>query len=472
MGELSALNAFAGSYAEQVPVIHLVGVPSTRATKAGKIMHHTLGPNHSPETFPLMYKSCTVAQVLINERTTAEEIDGAIELCIRRNQPIYIALPQDLVNMPLPLVALDRKIDTRQPQNWAAVEEIVIDHIVKLLSDSKKAVILADAGAARDHAKGEVDLLVQTLKNVPVFTTAMGKGSINENIPNFAGVYCGNLSLESVEASFKSADLIIAIGLIETDMNTGMFTFNFDGQKVVELHAQYTLVRGGKFDQVGLKNMLPKLIEALAPLDIKSDVEIPGNLPLPRPLMSTDATKLVSYPFFWSQIEQWLRPNDIIFSEAGTCGFGILDVKLPPAATVSAQFLWASIGFGTAALCGAACANKGRVIGFLGDGAFMMSFQEISTMIRYHCSDVVLFLMNNSGYTVEKYLHGVDKKYNSVNSGWRFTDTLHYFGGDRESSWCVNNEQMLVDLLRHPNFLDRKGIKVIASQCRTTIPIS
>lgn len=43
VGELSALNAIAGSYAEYVPVIHIVGTPSTLSQANGQLLHHTLG---------------------------------------------------------------------------------------------------------------------------------------------------------------------------------------------------------------------------------------------------------------------------------------------------------------------------------------------------------------------------------------------------------------------------------------------
>lgn len=43
VGELSALNGIAGSYSEFVPVIHIVGTPSTISQKNGMLLHHTLG---------------------------------------------------------------------------------------------------------------------------------------------------------------------------------------------------------------------------------------------------------------------------------------------------------------------------------------------------------------------------------------------------------------------------------------------
>jgi len=43
VGELSAINGVAGSYAEYLPVVHIVGAPSQTSQNKGELLHHTLG---------------------------------------------------------------------------------------------------------------------------------------------------------------------------------------------------------------------------------------------------------------------------------------------------------------------------------------------------------------------------------------------------------------------------------------------
>ena len=43
VGELSAISAVGGSYAENVPIFHLVGMPATAAQHKRELVHHTLG---------------------------------------------------------------------------------------------------------------------------------------------------------------------------------------------------------------------------------------------------------------------------------------------------------------------------------------------------------------------------------------------------------------------------------------------
>ena len=42
VGELSAVNAIAGAYSEYVPVIHIVGYPTTAAQKNGLLLRKSL----------------------------------------------------------------------------------------------------------------------------------------------------------------------------------------------------------------------------------------------------------------------------------------------------------------------------------------------------------------------------------------------------------------------------------------------
>jgi pyruvate decarboxylase len=42
-GELSALCGIGGSFCEFVPVVHIVGYPTSAAQASGNILHHTLG---------------------------------------------------------------------------------------------------------------------------------------------------------------------------------------------------------------------------------------------------------------------------------------------------------------------------------------------------------------------------------------------------------------------------------------------
>merc|ERR1711974_413026 len=43
VGELSAINAVAGAYAESTPIVHLVGTPPRSQWRGSGVVHHSLG---------------------------------------------------------------------------------------------------------------------------------------------------------------------------------------------------------------------------------------------------------------------------------------------------------------------------------------------------------------------------------------------------------------------------------------------
>lgn len=71
-----------------------------------------------------------------------------------------------------------------------------------------------------------------------------------------------------------------------------------------------------------------------------------------------------------------------------------------------------------------------RVFLFTGDGALQLTAQEISTMLYYGCKPII-FVLNNDGYTIEKYLNVKTKnqKYNKIPQ-WSYTKLAEVFGGD------------------------------------------
>lgn len=78
-------------------------------------------------------------------------------------------------------------------------------------------------GAVRNGVLEESHELVK-LTNLPTFTTAMGKGGLDEAIPQFAGVHSGAGTLPAVKEALESVDTVIWIGNYPSDFNTGEFT--------------------------------------------------------------------------------------------------------------------------------------------------------------------------------------------------------------------------------------------------------
>ncbi len=83
------------------------------------------------------------------------------------------------------------------------------------------------------------------------------------------------------------------------------------------------------------------------------------------------------------------------------------------------------MGFGVPAALGAKlAAPKRRPVVFVGDGAFQMTGQELSSIVR-HGQNPVVFLLNNDGYQIERAIY--DNAYNDLLM-WDYTLFPKTFG--------------------------------------------
>jgi indolepyruvate decarboxylase len=95
VGELSALNGVAGSYAEHVPVLHIVGAPCTGAQQRGELLHHTLGDGDFSH-FSRMSEHITCSQAVLAAGNACHEIDRVLSEMLTQHRPGYLMLPADV----------------------------------------------------------------------------------------------------------------------------------------------------------------------------------------------------------------------------------------------------------------------------------------------------------------------------------------------------------------------------------------
>jgi pyruvate decarboxylase len=102
VGELSALNGVAGSYSERVPVVHIVGCPSTKLQHKRALLHHTLG-NGDFHVFKDMSKPISHTQEYLEDPSSApEQIDRLLRSAYINARPVYLLIPTDMVSKEVP----------------------------------------------------------------------------------------------------------------------------------------------------------------------------------------------------------------------------------------------------------------------------------------------------------------------------------------------------------------------------------
>ncbi|PGH18889.1 pyruvate decarboxylase [Polytolypa hystricis UAMH7299] len=462
VGELSALNAIAGAYSEFVPIVHIVGQPSTVSQRDGMLLHHTLG-NGDFNVFSNMSAdiSCDVAK-LNKPHEAATYIDSALRECWIRSRPVYITLPTDMVGKKVDGERLKTPIDLTFPPNEEEKEEYVVDVVLRYLKAAKNPVILVDACAIRHRVLAEVHDLVSK-SGLPSFVAPMGKGAIDETLPNYGGVYAGDGSNKGVKDRVEKSDLILSIGAIKSDFNTTGFTYRIGRMNSIDFHSNYMAVRYSEYPGVGMKGVLRKVIDRMGKLHVSPGPTVSNQPPMDR-RTSTDPT--VTHAWLWPTVGRWLRENDIVITETGTANFGIWETGFPKGVIAVSQVLWGSIGYSLGACQGAALAAKEgekarRTILFIGDGSFQLTVQELSTMIRNGLTPIIVVICNE-GYTIERYIHGWNEKYNDIQP-WKHTDLVPAFGAEAKSygTHQIRTKEELLELFNDEDFSSAERLQLV-----------
>ncbi|KAL8674316.1 MAG: hypothetical protein Q9168_001309 [Polycauliona sp. 1 TL-2023] len=453
VGELSLLNAIAGAYSEFVPIVHIVGTPSTLSQKDGMLLHHTLG-NGNFEVFSEMSKNISCAMAKLNDpHEAATLIDNAIRECWIQSRPVYITLPTDMVQKKVEGERLKKPIDLNHPPNEVEKEDYVVDVVLKYLHAAKNPIILVDACAQRHRVLDEVHQLIEK-SGLPTFVAPMGKGAVDESLPNYGGVYAGDGSNEGVRERVESSDLILSIGAIKSDFNTAGFTYRISQLSTIDFHSDYIRVKYSEYPGVRMQGVLKKIVQKMGKLNVEAGPTPSNKIAQEDKKMSNN--EVISHDWLWPRVGQWLQPDDIVITETGTANFGIWETKFPKGVSALSQVLWGSIGYSVGACQGAALAAKEmgnrRTILFVGDGSFELTAQEVSTMIRQGLKPII-FLINNEGYTIERYIHGFEAPYNDIQP-WKYTDLIPTFGGTAQNSktYQVKTKQEAEDLFNDKEF--------------------
>ncbi|KAK2738956.1 Pyruvate decarboxylase 1 [Myotisia sp. PD_48] len=461
VGELSAFNAIAGAFSEFVPIVHIVGQPSTASQKNGMLLHHTLG-NGDFNVFSNMAASisCSVAK-LNNPREAAIYIDDTLRECWIRSRPVYITLPVDMIGKKIEGERLKTPIDISIPPNAEEKENYVVDVVLKYLHAAKNPAIIVDACAARHKVLDEVHALVKK-SGLPTFVAPMGKGAVDETLPNYGGVFAGDGSNAGVREHVEASDLILSIGAIKSDFNTTGFTYRVGRLNSIDFHSDYTVVRYSEYPGVGMKGVLRKVVDRMGKLNVTPPPKL-VNQPHEDPKQLENS--VINHSWLWPMVGKWLRENDIVITETGTANFGIWETRFPKGVTALSQVLWGSIGYSVGACQGAALAAKEnpgrRTVLFVGDGSFQLTVQEVSTMIRNKLTPIIFVICNN-GYTIERYIHGWEEAYNDIQP-WKHRDVLPTFGAiEKEyATYQIKTKKELLNLFADENFSSAKRLQLV-----------
>lgn len=461
VGELSAINATAGSFAEYAPVLHIVGAPSTALQDAKRRIHHSLGDgvfNH----FIKMVEPVTVARAQITPENAASEIDRVIRLILKKHRPGYLMLSPDVARQPI-YPPSTKLIDSEENITSQAALADFKQALIEFLPN-KTTTLMADLMVHRLGLQNQLKSLIADTE-IPYTTLSWGKTLLDENSERWAGTYAGVASRPIVKDAVENCECLIKIGVQYTDTTTAGFSQDIDDDVVVDLHYERASISGQNFAPIALKDALQTLHEVLT-----SGIEIvPKQFckeVKPHEQNGKD-DEAIRQDDLWHIIADRLDHNNLVFAEQGTAYFGISDVRLPEGVTCYGQPMWGSIGYTLPASLGAAIASPHkRSVLLIGDGSALLTIQELAVMFQERTNPVII-LINNDGYTVERAIHGENQRYNDIpKCDWQSMPKA--FGGNDDNTLLLRVEtagELKVALLKAAATKDKMVlIEVIADK--------
>ncbi len=443
VGELSAANAIAGSYAEHVPVVHIVGGPSKDAQGTRRALHHSLGDGDFEHFFRIS-REITCAQANLMPATARREIDRVLSEVREQKRPGYILLSTDVARFPTepPEDPLPHYTGGTSPRALS----LFIEAATELIAD-EQVTVLADLLVHRLQVVKELESLLAA-DVVPYATLMWGKSLLDESSPNYLGIYAGSASAPAVRAAIEEAPVLVTAGVVFTDMVSGFFSQRIDPVRTIDVGEYQSSVA----DRVFAPLEMGAALEALAQILVRRGTTSPrvaasaqDNPPSERaetPMRGQPLTQQM----LWDRVCAALTPGNVVLADQGTSFYGMADHRLPQGVTFIGQPLWGSIGYTLPAALGAGVAHPDRrTVLLIGDGAAQLTVQELGTFSREGLSPVIV-VVNNDGYTVERAIHGETAPYNDI-VGWKWTEIPNALGVGDHLAFRVRTYGELDDAL-------------------------
>jgi TPP-dependent 2-oxoacid decarboxylase len=419
VGGFSLVNAVVGAYAERVPLVVISGAPNSAMRQSNLLLHHTTGDYNLQ--FAIMEKATVAAVILADASQAASQIDRTLAACLHHKRPVYIEIAVDVVHQPC-IPPVTHPTVAAKLTNPGALQEAVAE-AADLLNHAQRPVILAGVEFHRFDLEDKLLKLLE-ITGYPIATTMLGKSCISEMHPQFIGNYLGGLSREYIRDRIENADCILCLGAIMSDMNLGGNTAKLDDSKLINANSEKVKIKHHFYQPVYLGDFIDGLIgnlehKAAATLDIKA-----SSYSLSQPFISQPEAKITNIRFY-ECVNHFIEDESIVIADTGDAIVATMDLLMREKTHFIGQAFYLSIGYSIPACLGALMAEPDRrPIVFVGDGAFQMTAQELSTIIR-HKLNPIIFLINNDGYTIERVIQ--DGAYNDLQP-WKYHQLPQIFG--------------------------------------------
>jgi pyruvate decarboxylase len=424
VGGLSAINAIAGAYAENLPVILVSGAPNTNDRATEHLLHHTLATHDWSYQWDIAKKLTCAAVAITSAADAPHQIDYAIRSALREKKPAYIEIACNIAAAPCAAPGPVNALIAEEPSDAESLEG-AIAAASNFLRGKQKPVLLIGSKLRAAGAEKQAIELADAL-GCAVTVMAAAKSFFPEDHPQFAGIYWGEISSPGAREIVDWADAVVCVGTIFNDYSTIGWTAMPSGGSVLTADQNRVYLDGYDFGRIHLTDFLSGLARKVQKRDATA-VENKRIRAEPRSESRARPEAKLMRAEIVRQIQSLITANTTVIAETGDSWFNGVALKLPGGARFEVEMQWGSIGWSVPATFGYAVgAPNRRIIAMIGDGSFQLTAQEVAQMIRRKLP-VIIFLINNHGYTIEVEIH--DGPYNNIKN-WDYAGLIQAFNAE------------------------------------------
>ena len=354
-----------------------------------------------------------------------------------RPGPVVLMLPADLLLEKTSVTSARRASLGTIPLDRTMADPARIREAADLIATAKNPLVVAGGGVHLSGASAEVVELIAAA-HLPVLTTVMGKGAVDEAHPLSLGVAGYNLGPLSqarhLRPVIERADVVLLIGTRTNQNGTDSWQLYPDGARYIHIdidpeeigrnYEALRLVGDAKLTLAELTRALkgrrqgqPSLEKEIAAAREKHEHDI-------LPVLRSNASP-VRPERLMEDLRKVITPETIVVADASYSTLWIacyLRALAPGMRFITPRGL-AGLGWGLPFAIGAKVAHPNApVLCVVGDGGFAHVWSELETSVRMN-TPVVLTVLNNGVLGYQK--DAEDVKFGGYSSACHFAAVDH-----------------------------------------------
>lgn len=390
-----------------------------------------------------LFASCTK---WVRRIDTASRLEDYLDMAITqattgRPGPVALLVPADFLN-ELHRIANARKANLGFfPLDRVAPDPARVEEAADLIAAAKHPVVIAGGGVHLSQAT-EALARLQDCAHLPVITTNMGKGAVDEDHPLSIGVMANALGTNSPRRDMlpvlTGADVVLLIGTRTNQNGTNSWklypegaTFihlDIDGLEVGRNYESRRLVGDARLGIEALTDALARRdlslrAQARAGLEAEIAARKASSIEAARIVTESDAAPLRPERLM-AELDRLIGADTIVCADASYSSLWVLNFLT---ARKGQRFVTprgiAGLGWGLPLALGAkVAAPDKKVVAVVGDGGFAHCWQELETARRMGLA-VTVIVLNNGILGFQKHAELV--KFGAHTNAVDFTEIDH-----------------------------------------------